>query len=62
MIDVARITGNLTGLALFDCLRAFFNRRRDPIEIVIASAKKGERPFRLRVVLYPPDPAASSRL
>ena len=64
MIDIARITGNLAGLTLFDCFRAFFQHRHDPIELVVASSSvmKGERPFRLRVVLYPPDPrGASSR-
>ena len=58
MNEVARITGNLAGLTLFDCIRAFFHRRDDPVELVIAyPARKSERAFRLRIVLYPPSPS-----
>ncbi len=62
MSDVARISGNWAGLTLFECLRAFFHRRHEPVEIVVSSvSKKGERSFRLTVVLYPGPGGAPSR-
>ena len=61
MFDVARITGDLPGFGLFYSLRSFFHKNPQSIEFVVSLARQGRRPLQLRVVVYPPDPAESSR-